>query len=276
MSGITRSVGADGINRDGDVRTVQTLINQYSNALSLAPLQVDGKISERMIAAIRLFQRRGANLQVADGRIDPGGRSWRALSGPVGAAQATIASTAGSMSGAGWWQANQARFPNSAKVSDLEPGFAANVTAFISALRTGGATVEVSATRRNKIRAYLMHYGWKVAHDTIQAADVPAEPGCTIIWDHGDAAKSRLASQDMVDLFAIVFQPSLTSRHILGLAVDMTISWDGSIKVRDASGKDVTLSVPTNDANTTLHAVGASYGVQKLLSDPPHWSDNGH
>ncbi|MDB5964086.1 MAG: hypothetical protein JWQ72_586 [Polaromonas sp.] len=29
-------------------------------------------------------------------------------------------------------------------------------------------------------------------------------------------------------------------------------------------------------AYTPLHGVGASYGVFKLVSDPPHWSDNGH
>jgi hypothetical protein len=80
----------------------------------------------------------------------------------------------------------------------------------------------------------------------------------------------------MVDLFDIVFQPSLASRHIPGLAIDMTISWSGTIKVRNASGKDVALSTPVDDTNTTLHGIGASYGVRKLLSDPPHWSDNGH
>jgi hypothetical protein len=28
--------------------------------------------------------------------------------------------------------------------------------------------------------------------------------------------------------------------------------------------------------NPVLHKIGASYGVIKLLSDPPHWSSDGH
>ncbi len=27
--------------------------------------------------------------------------------------------------------------------------------------------------------------------------------------------------------------------------------------------------------NSDLYSVGASYGVIKLISDPPHWSDDG-
>jgi uncharacterized Zn-binding protein involved in type VI secretion len=38
-----------------------------------------------------------------------------------------------------------------------------------------------------------------------------------------------------------------------------------------ASDKDVTIKKMSD-----LHAVGASYGVHKLVSDPPHWSDDGH
>jgi hypothetical protein len=80
----------------------------------------------------------------------------------------------------------------------------------------------------------------------------------------------------MVKLFAIVFKPSLTSRHIAGLAVDMSIQWTGKLALKDAQGKSVSLESPRDGSNTALHAVGASYGVHKLLSDPPHWSDNGH
>jgi len=276
MASIAQSVGERGVNRAEDVRSVQTLINRYAQALSLAPLQPDGSAGERTVSAIRLFQRRAVLLLAPDARVDPGGRTWRALSGPPATALAVIAATARDMSGAAWWHANQARFPNSSLVSDLEPGFGAKVNAFLSALRKATATVKVSATRRNKVRAYLMHSCWKVAKGKLDPVDVPPESGCTIIWDHGDDAKSRRAAQDMVGLFGIVFQPSLTSRHILGLAIDMSITWAGTIKVRNAAGKDVALSTPADDNNTDLHAVGASYGVLKLLTDPPHWSDNGH
>ena len=31
-----------------------------------------------------------------------------------------------------------------------------------------------------------------------------------------------------------------------------------------------------SDVLRALNAVGATYGVNKLVSDPPHWSDDGH
>jgi hypothetical protein len=80
----------------------------------------------------------------------------------------------------------------------------------------------------------------------------------------------------MVDLFGIAFQPSLTSRHIEGRAIDMTIGWAGTIQLRDKTGKLRALGAPrSGDANKDLHAIGATWGVRKLVSDPPHWSDDG-
>jgi hypothetical protein len=121
-----------------------------------------------------------------------------------------------------------------------------------------------------------MNACWRVAKGTLKPRDVPAIDGCAIEWDHGDAAASRRAAQEMVDLFRIAFQPSLTSLHIKGRAIDMTITWDGTIRVRDANGNAKPVGAPRNDGNPVLHAIGATYGVRKLASDPPHWSDTGH
>jgi hypothetical protein len=180
-------------------------------------------------------------------------------------------------SGAEWWHANEYKYPNSAEISDLEPSFAAAVTDFIRALTAARAIVTVAATRRNRLRAYLMHYSWLIANREILPAKVPLEPEVKIIWDHGNDEASQIAAQEMVDLFQIAYKPSLFSNHIAGRAVDMKISWTPPIKVRDSRGREVVIDRPTSDAtNTHLHAIGASYGVRKLLSDPPHWSVNGH
>ncbi|WP_205832899.1 peptidoglycan-binding domain-containing protein [Azohydromonas caseinilytica] len=270
MSEITHSVGSEGVNHEADVRTVQQLLNAQAQRFGLVPLPVDGQVSDELINAIRLFQRKVLGAKTGDGRVDVGGRTWQALTMPAGTA------TGAALSGAQWWHANQARFPNSNRVADLEPGFAAKVTAFLKALQAAGASVDVSATRRNHTRAYLMHYSWKVAKGVVKPGEVPPEPGCDIVWDHGNDAKSRKAAQEMVDLFELVFQPSLTSRHIQGLAIDMSIRWPGTITVKTAAGAAVALSSPRDGSNTALHKVGAGYGVIKLLSDPPHWSSDGH
>lgn len=181
------------------------------------------------------------------------------------------------LSGAPWWYANQARHTNSSAVSDLAAGFRENGERFIKVLRAAGADVRVAATLRNKTRAWLMHYSHRLAHGQVRAIDIPASIDCDIIWDHGVEAQSRAAAKDMVKLFDIVYQPSLTSLHIKGLAIDMSIGWTGTIKVKDARGRVSELGAPQSGAkNTELHRIGATYGVKKLLSDAPHWSSTGH
>ena len=57
----------------------------------------------------------------------------------------------------------------------------------------------------------------------------------------------------------------------------MTIGWQGTPNIRDFNGQRHAISCcPQNGSNPELIAVGATYGVFKLVSDPPHWSDDGH
>lgn len=186
------------------------------------------------------------------------------------------------LSGAAWFDANQARYPNSNRVEDLEETFQVNVNGFLGALRTAGASISIASTLRNADRAFLMHYSWRVANGEISAADVPARAGVDIVWDHGDDALSRAAANEMVQRFAISYKPSLTSRHIEGKAIDMNITWTDTITVRKNDGTEVQVTFMDDvDQNTTLHEVGASYGVIKFVSqnghpDRPHWSTDGH
>lgn len=271
MASISQSVGEGGVNLDADVKTVQALVNARAAALGVAPLPVDGKNSPALVAAIRRCQTQLMRLPEGDGRVDPGGRTFRVLSGTEAAAPPA------NLSGAAWWVANQAKFPNSEDLATLDPSFRDKASAFVAALRKAGANVVVRSTRRHKVRAYLMHYSWKIAKGVVKAAQVPPEPGCDIVWDHGSDAQSRRAAQEMVDKIGVVFQPSLNSQHIPGLAIDLSISWTGKITILNAAGQPVVLTTPTDgNANPTLHQVGASYKVIKMVADPPHWSIDGH
>ncbi len=267
---IGASVGKGGTNERADVILIQQLLNGWLADTGQTLLPTTGNCGPLTIAAIEAFQIRVLGATRPDARIDPGGRTWNALSSRAASAPAAP------LSGATWWHANQAQFPNSAAIGDLVPAFRDAVTDFVEALKAAGATVKVSATRRNRTRAQLMHYSWRIAHGSIAPKDVPAIPGCAIRWDHGDLARSKKGAQEMVDLFGIAFQPSLTSRHIEGRAIDMTIGWNGTIAVRDKAGREKAVGAPrSGDANKDLHAIGATYGVRKLVSDPPHWSDDG-
>jgi hypothetical protein len=274
---IGASVGKGAINALADVLVVQHLLNDWLADTGQTLLPTTGNCGPLTLAAIEAFQVRVLGATRPDARIDPGGRTWNALSNRSTAPTPAPAPAAATLSGAAWWHANQARFPNSAAIADLIQPFRDNVTAFVAALKQAGATVKVSATLRNRTRAQLMHYSWRIAHDTIAPEDVPALPGCAIIWDHKDPGRSKQGAQEMVDLFGIAFQPSLTSRHIEGRAIDMTIGWAGTIQVEDKVGRPRPVSAPrSGDTNKDLHAIGATYGVLKLASDPPHWSDDGH
>lgn len=278
---IGASVGKGGINELADVIVVQHLLNGWLTATRQPLVPTTGVCGPLTIEAIQAFQTRMLGATNPDGRIDVNGGTWKKLiagnAAPTPAPAPRPAPGPTALSGAAWWDANQARFPNTNAVSALVPAFREKVEAFIDALQDAGATVKVSATLRNPIRAHLMHYCWRVANGSVAPKDVPAVAGCAITWDHGDLARSKKGAQEMVDLFGIAFQPSLTSLHIQGRAIDMTIGWNGTIQVRDESGRQRPVSAPrSGDANRDLHAIGATYGVLKLVSDPPHWSDNGH
>jgi len=80
MSMIGTSVGREGVNRPEDVRLIQTLLNRHIRPPQ-SPLSVDGRIGTKTIAAITDFQRRVVKLPYPDGRVDPGGKTFRALVG---------------------------------------------------------------------------------------------------------------------------------------------------------------------------------------------------
>jgi D-alanyl-D-alanine dipeptidase len=166
--------------------------------------------------------------------------------------------------------------------------FRGYVEAFIDALRTAGATVNINATYRPPKRAYLMHWSWKIAKNRVSPKDVPAMDGVAISWEHYDRdgeysdTESVAAAREMVrgfEMQRLGVAPSLKSRHTAGCGIDMTISWTGDLRIRDAEGALVVIDrTPRTGMNPQLHRVGESYGVIKYNRsgrDDPHWSDTG-
>jgi D-alanyl-D-alanine dipeptidase len=165
----------------------------------------------------------------------------------------------------------------------VEP-FRSSVNRFLAALRNAGANVVVSDTLRPPQRAYLMHYSYRIAREGLDPGAVPAMAGVDIQWVHRDVrgnanlGASRIAAEQMVQAYGIVFRPALTSRHTEGRAIDMDISWQGNLSISNAGGVQtlITTAPRTGAGNAALQMVGASYGVRKLVTDPPHWSTDGH
>ena len=166
------------------------------------------------------------------------------------------------------------RFPGSRSADDLTEPFRSSAKAFLAALAaaTPRAGVTIAATLRPPQRAYLMHWAWAIAHGT-DPQDVPAMQGVDIIWDHPGAVA---AAQAMVAGYGMVFTAALNSDHTRGEAIDMDITWSGSLALHDQNGGAHTISTgPRNNGNAELQAVAVTFGVFKLATDPPHWSIDG-
>jgi len=182
-------------------------------------------------------------------------------------------------SGPAWVQ----QFPTSTKVSDLVDPFRTNVQNFLAALSAAGASVSIADTLRPQERLSLMYYSWQVAKAGMDPSQIPAISNVDIQWVHvddqgnPDPVASTTAAAQMVASYGIVYGPALHSLHALGEAIDIDISWTGSLTINNADGSTAVISSsPNNGQNPDLHRVGATYGVIKLLTDPPHWSLTGH
>jgi hypothetical protein len=170
-----------------------------------------------------------------------------------------------------------ARFPSSAKTTDLLPDFHDRVEAFISAMARAGAHVSVADTYRPPERAYLMHFCCMIADGGQDPAAVPHLSGVNIQWAHASYADSKAAARAMKEGYQIRFPAALVSRHTQRRAIDMSIGWTGTLNIRDFDGITHHIApTPASGSNPTLIAVGQSFGVIKLITDPPHWSDDGH
>jgi hypothetical protein len=96
-TGIQASVGRGGVNRPADVVRVQALLNANLSKLApgTAPLAADGKVGPKTIAAIEDFQRRVVKMTRPDGRVDPDGKTFRALTGDTAARSRVSVAVAG-------------------------------------------------------------------------------------------------------------------------------------------------------------------------------------
>lgn len=178
--------------------------------------------------------------------------------------------------GAAWC----ARYPGSDRLEDLAEPFRSGAIAFMAALAAGvGHPVhQVMATWRPAERAYLMHWACMIANSGQDPAEVPAMAGVPIDWTAaGDVLAARAGCKAMVRGYGIAFPAALASRHTQRRAFDARIVIPPRpvelYRFRDAKAQTWMFG---GEDLPSLYKFGATFGVMKLQSDPPHWSDDGH
>jgi len=190
-----------------------------------------------------------------------------ALTPTTNTAPVVVSIPAKELSGVQWVP----RFPTSVDIADLIEPFRSNVNAFFGAIYAAGGATTISATYRPAERAYLMHYAASLANGAIAAASIPPMAGVNIEWVHPTENLSVAAAAAMAAGYNIVHPPALVSNHTRRTAIDVTIRNIVGHTIIDATAATVAISRLSD-----LNPVGASFGVIKLVGDPPHWSHDGH
>jgi hypothetical protein len=177
------------------------------------------------------------------------------------------------------------RFPGSSVTSALTPDFRDKCDAFIAAIEAAGGVARVDATYRPPERAYLMHWAHKIVRNGFNPAMVPPMAGVNIKWNHPTLEASVRAADQMSTGFGIGglaanTAPSLNTLHTSREAIDMAISWTGTLNIAINDGSITAINTtPRTGMNLQLKAVGLTYGVKKFVNgnaDKPHWSTTGH
>jgi len=80
MDKLIASVGNNGKNQPSDVTLIQKLLNDNKITGEITPLKIDGKIGDKTIKRIEVFQKRIVFMSLPDGRVDPNGKTFKKLS----------------------------------------------------------------------------------------------------------------------------------------------------------------------------------------------------
>jgi hypothetical protein len=168
-----------------------------------------------------------------------------------------------------------AKFPTSETTATLASPFKKNIQNFITMLEANGAKVKINATKRPAERAHLMHFSFKVAKKILSPSKVPKYPNIDIIWSHDNAIS---AAEEMVKEYNIAYPPAFKSKHVDGLAIDMTITSLPSILKFRSDNKDVEVTIgklPAHSNKNLWRLASKYYSVAKLPHDAPHWMHEG-
>ncbi|MDX9723503.1 MAG: M15 family metallopeptidase [Myxococcota bacterium] len=267
---IQRVVGTDDDGRPGENTARAVFTWQQSKGL-----EPDGRVGPQTLGAIN---REGGNAQapapVGNTPAPPTSNPQTPADTP---APATGAATKSGSHIPGW--ATQQGYVNSTNFGDLDATWGPKAETFVTGLRGSGASVNVTAGLRHPKRARIMRTAWDLAGGAVNVATANADSaaaGVAVDWDHGNAAASRTKAAQTKSAFGLVARPSLTSNHIAGKAIDMSIqNVPANLTVGGRAFQARARSGGTLDESKVKH-IGDAFGVIWYgPGDYVHWSHNG-
>ncbi len=214
------------------------------------------------------------------------------------------------MSGSGVKAVVDQFFPNSTKIEDLGSTFGGNLQDFSDFLSENGMTCSITAGLRHPLRSMVFDSAIKASsgkEDLLQIAQAQSiRYGLPIDWIHYkpdgniDLAKSKAQAKVVKKEFSLGSRAARgvkdelggkLSKHNLGNAVDMNISFDFKEKVVEKNGNSYTINAAaetptsTSDGSAYLKDCGTKplaqlgkneFNVTRILDDDAiHWSPTG-
>ena len=135
MKGILGSVGKAGKNIRSDVLLIQELLNHKITRLpGEKKLVADGIIGPKTIDLITKYQKNVMKMQTPDGRVDPGGKTFRSLYESNEAAPAKHVAVFTQS----YWEGDSAQWSQAKKLQSMNTQFGIKVQAVIKALEDEG------------------------------------------------------------------------------------------------------------------------------------------
>ena len=157
MTDLKGSVGMGGANSRDDVITIQTLLKKAGSE----PGKIDGVCGTRTILAITNFQKKF--LPAPDGRVDPGGATWRRLNG--------IAATPPVLS---QWSGDSSKWTQEKKLQSLDPGLRHKVQKVLDAVKAAGFQPKIFFGWRSvQVQEELFKQGNTKVHFSFHNAQKP-------------------------------------------------------------------------------------------------------
>lgn len=178
---ISGSVGLNGSNAAKDVATIRALLNVYRRAQAIASLLMSTTGDDSLAGAIKAFQKDHLKLSTIDGRIDPNGKTHKALIRYLRGVKTSIAISAPSYGAITWHSEGAEGGPYHSRILHVPTS-------------ASGLTISRGYDMKKKSEAIICSDLIKASVSKVHAETIKSCSGLS-----GDQAKRFIVEKDLLD-----------------------------------------------------------------------------